>query len=256
MKLILQLISSKSLVKNSMKTNDGSTLKTIPKLKKWVISMEEDQERYERFQKQAPIHGMGVQKWTSFRMTPGQKGLGLAYKTMFKQALERGEGCLLTFEDDCQFTHPYAIDWFWKAYQDLPPHWDVYLGGAFGTDLEDTESPNIKKCLEFSGTHMALWSYNAMNTIVKFYDPEVKSNRSHIDRFIGNPFRPFSESLEEWRLNVYVCDPIVAVQEVGVQSRIGGGIVPDRFRNSNKLETDKQYRDITKKMARWKIISI
>jgi hypothetical protein len=95
-----------------------------------------------------------------------------------------------------------------------------------------------------------------MNTIVKFYDPEVKSNRSHIDRFIGNPFRPYSESLEEWQLKVYVCDPIVAVQEVGVQSRIGGGIVPDRFRNSNKLETNKQYRDLTKGMARWKIISI
>jgi hypothetical protein len=149
------------------------------------------------------------------------------------------------------------MDWFWKAYQDLPSDWDVYLGGAFGTNLEDTESPYIKKCLEFSGTHMALWSWKAMQKIVGCYDPEVKSNRSHIDRFIGNPFKPYPGKPEiEWKMNIYVCDPMVAVQETGVQSRIGGGVVPDRFRNQNKLETDNQYKKLTKNMSRWKIISI
>jgi hypothetical protein len=227
-----------------------------PKPKMWVISMEEDKDRYDRFMNQAPVYKKGVEKWTSFRMTPGQKGLGLAYKTMFAQAIRQNDAYLLTFEDDCQFTHPYAMEWFWLAYQHLPEDWDVYLGGAFGVDLEDTDSPYIKKCKEFSGTHMALWNWKAIKTVSMHYDPEAKSNRSHIDRFIGNPYKPYSDSDVTHQLNVYVCDPMVAVQETGIQSRIGGGIVPDRFRNVNKLETNDQYRKLTKGMTRWKIIQI
>jgi hypothetical protein len=94
-----------------------------------------------------------------------------------------------------------------------------------------SSTPYLKKVKAFTGCHMVLWNSFAMNKVLQDYDPHSPRAVSHIDRF-----------LEKSDLNIYLCDPQVAVQQPGIQSTIGPGIVPDRFERANLL-TPVKFRD-------------
>lgn len=210
----------------------------LPDIPYWVINRESDTERLESFRKEMMRVGhTDVIRWNALEHKQGQTGLGLTFISIFNAAygihIEHGtpEMCL-TFEDDCRFTCPQALSWFWKMWQLLPPDWDVMLGGAYGFEALDIKStPFLKKVKSFSGCHMVLWNWRAMRKVCADYDPFSPRAVSHIDRF-----------LEQANLNIYLCNPQVAVQEAGLQSTIGPGIVPDRFVKANLL-TPHKYRD-------------
>jgi hypothetical protein len=208
------------------------------KIPSWVINREEDTERLNSFRQELMKVGYtDVTKWTAIEDKRGQTGLGLTLISMFNAAQAfsaetRGPELCLIFEDDCRFTCPQSYHWFWKMWQLLPPDWDVLLGGAYGIESESIPStPYLKKVKSFSGCHMVLWNSKAMNKVLTDYDPHSPKAVSHIDRF-----------LEKAGLNIYLCDPQVAVQEAGLQSTIGPGIVPDRFSRQNLL-TAYKFRD-------------
>lgn len=204
----------------------------------WVINRESDTERLELFRKECMKIGYtDVVKWTAQEHKQGQTGLGLTFISMFNATLSnarenRTPALCLTFEDDTRFTCAQSWMWFWKMWQLLPPDWDVFLGGAYGVDAESISStPYLKKVKGFSGCHMVLWNAGAMQAVLERYDPHSPRAVSHIDRF-----------LEKSGLNIYLCDPQVAVQAAGLQSTIGPGIVPDRFSRQTLL-TPQAYRD-------------
>jgi hypothetical protein len=216
----------------------GSVGNPSTKIPIWVINRAEDTERLEAFRKEMMKVGFtDVTRWNALEHKEGQRGLGLTFISMFnatyKISQEDGtpEMCL-TFEDDCRFTCPQSWMWFWKMWQLLPPDWDVLLGGAYGFEAESISStPYLKKVKSFSGCHMVLWNWRAMRKVCADYDPFSPKAVSHIDRF-----------LEKADLNIYMCEPQVAVQQAGLQSTIGPGVVPDRFERANLL-TAYKYRD-------------
>lgn len=225
-------------MKNNPLINRNQITDLPHKIPIWVINREQDTERLELFRQECMKIGYtDVIRWTAQEHKQGQTGLGLTFISIFNAA--RGisaenktpELCL-TFEDDTRFTCAQSWMWFWKMWQLLPPNWDVLLGGAYGVDAEAISStPYLKKVKGFSGCHMVLWNAGAMQKVLAEYDPHSPRAISHIDRF-----------LEKSGLNIYLCDPQVAVQQAGLQSTIGPGIVPDRFSRQNLL-TPYAYRD-------------
>jgi hypothetical protein len=216
-----------------------NTITDLPtKIPIWVINRERDTERLNSFRQECMKIGFtDVIRWTAMENKRGQTGLGLTLISMFNAAHTisvetRGPELCLIFEDDCRFTCAQSWMWFWKMWHLLPPDWDVLLGGAYGVTAKDIPStPYLKKVEGFSGCHMVLWNSKAMRKVLADYDPHSPKAVSHIDRF-----------LEKSGLNIYLCDPQVAVQEAGLQSTIGPGIVPDRFSRQNLL-TPYVYRD-------------
>lgn len=213
----------------------------------WIISMEEDHDtRFTRLEQELTDQFTNAKCWTSFRNPVPQIGLGLAYKAICNQAYltqiekikdandqyKTDKTMVLTFEDDCVLQSQHAMTYFWNCYKDLPRGWDVYLGGAYGTILEDEHhTPFIKRVKQFSGTHMMLLSMKAIKHIMWKYDPYFKPKKgeadlSHIDRYLAST-----------DLRIYSCHPMVATQEFGVPSRITNlnHILPDRFVNQELL---------------------
>jgi hypothetical protein len=222
-----------------MKVLNRNQITDLPtKIPIWVINREADTERLDSFRREMMRVGFtNVTRWTAIEHDRGQTGLGLTLISMFNATLgasvETGspELCLI-FEDDCRFTCEQSWIWFWKMWQHVPPDWDVLLGGAYGVTQKDISStPYLKRVERFSGCHMVLWNSKAMRKVLADYDPYSPKAVSHIDRF-----------LEASGLNIYLCDPQVAVQEAGLQSTIGPGIVPDRFSRQNLL-TPYKFRD-------------
>ena len=208
------------------------------KIPSWVINREQDTERLDAFrQEMMKVGYTNVTKWTAMEHERGQTGLGLTLISMFNAAHKfseetGGPNMCLIFEDDCRFTCAQSYHWFWKMWQLLPPNWDVLLGGAYGVEAESISStPYLKKVKAFTGCHMVLWNSFAMSKVMREYDPHSPRAVSHIDRF-----------LEKADLNIYLCDPQVAIQQPGIQSTIGPGIVPDRFSRQNLL-TAYKFRD-------------
>lgn len=102
------------------------------------------------------------------------------------------------FEDDVLFTSSKSREHFECVFKTLPDDWDIFLGGAY-TDPENylTVSDTIIKMRKFSSLHCVI----LRNTTYKHI---LENHTEHMDYFLSKK-----------KLNVYLCNPTVAIQYPG-----------------------------------------
>lgn len=120
------------------------------------------------------------------------------------------------FEDDVLFTSTRSRQYFEEVFKTLPADWDIFLGGAY-TDPENyiKISDTLFKMRRFSSLHCVI----LRNTTYKHI---LENNIEHMDYFLSKK-----------KLNVYLCNPTVAIQYPGY---------------SYNLRKSTDYRHIEKKM--------
>lgn len=120
------------------------------------------------------------------------------------------------FEDDVLFTSPRSRQYFEEVFKTLPGDWDIFLGGAY-TDPENyiKISDTVFKMRRFSSLHCVI----LRNTTYKHI---LENTTEHMDYFLSKK-----------KLNVYLCNPTVAIQYPGY---------------SYNLRKSTDYRHIEKKM--------
>lgn len=121
------------------------------------------------------------------------------------------------FEDDVLFTSKRSREYFEEVFSRLPYDWDIFLGGAY-TDPENyikLADESYVKMKKFSSLHCVI----LRNTTYKHI---LENKTEHMDYF-----------LSKQKLNVYLCNPTVAIQYPGY---------------SYNLRKSTDYRHIEKKM--------
>lgn len=106
----------------------------------------------------------------------------------------------LIFEDDINFTSKYSIRNWDICVSELPDDWDILLGGCY-TLSHEQGSGALLKAIDFRSLHCSLFNK-------KSYDKVMSHANGHIDAYL-------SDLCSKGQLNVYVCNPMVAIQHPG-----------------------------------------
>lgn len=103
------------------------------------------------------------------------------------------------FEDDVLFTSKKSRKYFEETFKRLPKDWDIFLAGAY-TDPENyikCDDSSYVKMKRFSGLHCAILRKTT-------YEKILQNHTDHMDYFLSNQ-----------KLNVYLCNPAIAIQYPG-----------------------------------------
>jgi hypothetical protein len=129
------------------------------------------------------------------------KGLSDTIKQIIRDNYK--EPFIHIFEDDVLFTSKKSREVFENNFEVLPDDWGIYLGGAYTyPELYSTKRQGIIKMQRFSSLHCAVIRKSIYDLILS-HDATNKT-AFHLDYF-----------LSENRVNVYLCDPTIAIQYPG-----------------------------------------
>lgn len=137
----------------------------------------------------------------AIKLSPGNKGISESFKEVIRHNIN--EKRILVFEDDVKFTSKKSINQFYDCIRDLPSDWDILLGGSYSFS-EVSRSGNLIKAGDFSSLHCVLIRDTAYKHFLSHNTEEIKD----IDRHLGMLSK-------KGELNVYVCNPMVAIQYNG-----------------------------------------
>lgn len=136
-----------------------------------------------------------------------------SFKSVIRQAKERGDKEIVIFEDDILFTSPNG----WKYFLDnKPDDYDVYVGGSYFIQNGVDYKPPLVKIKSWIGNQMIMISQ-------KYFDIWLKSDSTkHCD------------GVHEGKGDFYVCFPFVGLQRSGWSSNSQAivnynPIIPENF---------------------------
>ena len=127
-----------------------------------------------------------------------KRGCLESHLTVIKNALSNNEKFLLIMEDDCKFINGLSK-------MEIPPsNWDmIYLGGTVHRVLDKKHKGYAR--VQCWTTHGYIINLNNKDLISKIL--EVENYDGEIDRYYLEKIHP--------NFNVYVCDPMIAIQKEG-----------------------------------------
>lgn len=153
----------------------------------------------EEKRRQAYLEQMAVQRakffvHDGFVDMPVFKGIIKSHKAIVQFAKDNKMPKICIMEDDCQFTHPDSLKYFFKK---MPKEFDLYFGLIYQGEISDNHRV-------INGLSGGLTLYVVHE---KFYDTFINCDESnHIDYKLGQL---------AWNQQYYVCYPYVCIQPGG-----------------------------------------
>lgn len=132
----------------------------------------------------------------------GAKGISDSFKGVVQKY--SSEEYLLIFEDDVRFQADSSIIQLQKAIDSLPEDWDILLGGSYWIESKSRYNDVLDKVTDFCSLHCAFVRKRAFPFFLSHDCSEIRQIDRHLGRFS-----------KEGKLNVYLCNPMVAIQEAG-----------------------------------------
>lgn len=169
-------------------------------MKKLVIHLPESKERLKSLTHEMNRFYLDYTICQGVKMFPGCKGISESFKKVIQENIN--EEKILIFEDDIKFTSDKSIVYFDECIKSLPEDWDILLGGSYWFQ-EENNLGNLIKVNDFSSLHCTL----IRNTAYKHFLSHSDSPKD-IDRHLG-------KLSSEGKLNVYLCNPMIAIQYNG-----------------------------------------
>jgi hypothetical protein len=190
-------------------------------MKKFVIHLPEQRDRLKTLTHEMNRFYLDYTISPGIKLDQGWKGISESFKKVINQNLE--EESILIFEDDVRFTSDKSIVRFNECIDILPDDWDILLGGSYWFHKEK-DLGNLIKVGDFCSLHCTLVRKSAYKHFLS-HNGEIKD----IDRHLGKLSR-------EGKLNVYLCNPMIAIQYNGFSHNRGSNVNYDNLlRGSNIL---------------------
>lgn len=119
----------------------------------------------------------------------------------FKQVIRDNyeKDSVLIFEDDIKFSSSKSVKTWEKCVSVLPEDCDILLGGCYTLSYVK-HSDMLLKASDFRSLHCVLFNK-------KCYDKVLAHKVNHLDYYLS--------TLIKEGLNVYVCNPMIAIQKEG-----------------------------------------
>jgi len=176
----------------------------LNKVESYVVHLKNRKDREENMIKELNSFVDNWEVFDAIKMNPGYKGTSESFKSIIRDAKDKGLDQVLVFEDDVRFTSKKSKIKFQNAIDSLPEKWDVLLGGVY-TMSKPRKINKINKHLvkvgDFSSLHCILINKSAYDKILE-HDPNTVK---HLDRYLGKLSR-------EDKLKTYLTYPMVAIQ--------------------------------------------
>jgi GR25 family glycosyltransferase involved in LPS biosynthesis len=169
-------------------------------MKKFVIHLPEQRERLKTLTYEMNRFYLDYTICPGVKMDVGSKGISESFKRVIRDNIN--EEKILIFEDDVKFTSDKSLVRFFECMESLPDNWDILLGGSYWYE-EEVKLGNLIKVKDFCSLHCVLIRKSAYEAFLS-HSGQVKD----IDRYLG-------KLSCEGKLNVYLCDPMIAVQYNG-----------------------------------------
>ena len=149
-------------------------------------------------------------------------GISESFKQIIRESKDLSH--VLIFEDDVKFTSKHSRENWEICKSKLPDDWDVLLGGSYQYDLHESQPQDkaLIRLADFSSLHCVLINAKCYEHILSHDTSEVP----HIDRWLG-------KLAKENKINVYLCNPQIAIQHNGFSRTRGKDV------NYDYLLTDK-----------------
>jgi GR25 family glycosyltransferase involved in LPS biosynthesis len=190
-------------------------------MKKIVIHLKEDHKRLRILTSE--LKSLDYEIFDAIKLNPGNLGISESFKQVIRNNIN--EKRILVFEDDVKFTSPKSIEQFYNCASQLPPDWDILLGGSYFY-LEAGRTGDLIKVSDFSSLHCALIRNTAYEHFLSHNHNEIKD----IDRHLGRLSK-------QGKLNVYLCNPMVAIQYNGFSHNRGQTVNYDNLlKNYNVMQ--------------------
>lgn len=117
-----------------------------------------------------------------------------SFKTVIRQAKERGDKEIVIFEDDILFTSPNG----WKYFLDnKPDDYDLYIGGSYFIDNRINYTPPLVKVKEYVGNQCIMIS------------------QRYFDVWLNSDSGKHCDTAQNGKGEFYLCFPFVALQRHG-----------------------------------------
>ena len=177
---------------------------TYADIRGYCIHLERSKEREDLLKQELPKLSIPVYIVDAIYNPEAGQGTALSFQKAINRAIEEKRSCALLLEDDVKM-FSQTEEYFQKAISDLPPDWDMLLGGVYSATNMTPYSDNLSKVGDFSSLHFVLVNEKCYQHWLNF--KWAKPNR-HIDRYLGN-------LSAEKKINVYITNPFVAIQHPG-----------------------------------------
>jgi hypothetical protein len=152
----------------------------------------------------------------------GSTGISMSFKKAIIENYQ--EPAVHILEDDIKFTAKNSRKIFESVMEILPKNWDIFLGGSYWYEI-DCQTKGFIKVLDFSSLHNAVIRKSAYDKLLA-HDVSVQDN---IDRWLGMLSK-------QKKLNVFLCDPQIAIQHPGYSYNINRNVdYSNRLKKMNVL---------------------
>lgn len=158
--------------------------------------------RPEHFKEELKAFGVDYNIIEGVKHEKGNIGVSLAFKKVIELNYDQEQ--TLIFEDDVKFTSVNSRSHWDKCVSELPEEWDILIGGSYQYDAISKKG-NLIKLGDFSALHCVLINKKAYDSFL-IHDPV--NGIPHIDRHLG-------KMAQLGLINVYLCDPMIALQHPG-----------------------------------------
>jgi hypothetical protein len=183
-------------------------------MKKFVIHLTEQKERLKTLTHEMNRFYLDYTISPGVKLVPGSKGISESFKNIVRE--NSNEDMILIFEDDVKFTSDKSLVKFFECIESLPGNWDILLGGSYWYQ-EELNLGNLIKVKDFCSLHCVLIRKSAYDAFLS-HDGSIKE----IDRHLG-------KLSSEGKLNVYLCNPMIAVQYNGFSHNRGSQVNYDKL---------------------------
>lgn len=176
-------------------------------MNRFVINLESDHERLDSVSKE--MLSQEYNDWHLFkacRDAKGSTGISMSFKKIIIENYQKPS--VHIFEDDVKFTSKDSRKIFESVMETLPSDWDIFLGGSYWYEI-DYVTKGFIKVLDFCSLHNVAIRKSAYDKVLA-HDVAVEEN---IDRWLGR----FSK---QKKLNVFLCDPQIAIQHPGYSHNV------------------------------------
>lgn len=178
--------------------------------------------RYNRMRKEMNTHYAGEYSVFDAIVDPDpKKGISESFKAIIEENYD--EPFIHIFEDDVKFTGEKSREIFEYAFSKLPEDWDIYLGGSYTYD-KPHDIGHLIKIQEFRSLHCVVIKKSAYDAFLSHDVNEIPN----IDTWVARQ-----------GLNVYLCDPQIAIQHNGYSYNMKGSVNYDNFlKDKNILQNE------------------
>jgi len=171
-------------------------------MRRIVINIESDKHRRSRTELELKNHGYDDFVFmNAITDKYPKKGISMSFRKAIIENYD--QEYLHIFEDDVKLVDDNSKEYFDGVLKILPDEWDIFLGGSYEFKT-DYKTKGYIKVLDFSSLHSVVIRKKAYDKVLA-HDYSIMED---IDRYLGYLSK-------NKKLNVFLCDPQVAVQYPG-----------------------------------------